>query len=287
MSFLPDVRTRRGFTLIELLVVMGIISILAAMLMPALQRAREAAKRTSCLNNLNQFGSALAMYQKDHGQKTPAHHNLSWAERDPFTIHDWSLLYPGYVSSAETYFCPSENSSDTATEDADLVPSLGMSIGGYINENGDAIMYPESGGEMARYGLNVWGWCCRGQIPGFLLGKMGGVSPQEGLNRVCGAKLMRNRDTVCEKAGIIIADDVSYVCMGDNSLSKVEKQNASKLRVVADNEQEGDEMCTDGFSAATSKAVIRNGLPNHVCGLFPDNFGGNHRAIPHESGPCQ
>ncbi|MEF8788237.1 MAG: type II secretion system protein, partial [Planctomycetota bacterium] len=275
-----------GFTLIELLVVMGIIAVLAAMLMPALQKAREAAHRTSCLNNMNQFGDALAMYQKDHGS-IPAYHNLSWAERNPFEVNDWSLLYPNYISSAETYFCPSEESAVTASATADIVPSSRQSLGGYVAKNGDVYMYPMNGDpQKVRFGLNVWGWCCQRQIPGFLLGKLN-MGADEALQTVCGRKLQQDRANLCKKAGIINADDVSYVAMGNSSLSATEKRESAKLRVVADNEHEGDEMCTDGFGAAGSKVDIRTQLPNHVCGLIPDNFNGDHRAIPHMTGPMQ
>src|SRR5476651_819462 len=70
-------RSRHGFTLIELLVVIAIIAILAAILFPVFARAREQARRTSCLSNMKQIGLALFMYAQDYDETLPERYGCS------------------------------------------------------------------------------------------------------------------------------------------------------------------------------------------------------------------
>lgn len=113
---------RRGFTLVELLVVIGIIAVLIGILMPALGKAREQAKRVQCLSNLRQIHIAYVIYAQSNHDQVP----LGFGTNKQFNYIIWDGVYgggytlhgflysAGLIKSAQVFWCPAQSHPDFA-----------------------------------------------------------------------------------------------------------------------------------------------------------------------------
>src|ERR1043166_491096 len=103
-------KNRKAFTLIELLVVIAIIGILASMLLPALNQAREKGRSAVCVSNLKQIGIAITMYTDDNNDYYPPGFENAVGDWPLFIAHYMSknqTTYAATIDSSKAFLCPS------------------------------------------------------------------------------------------------------------------------------------------------------------------------------------
>jgi prepilin-type N-terminal cleavage/methylation domain-containing protein len=114
-------RTQPGFTLIELLVVIAIIAILAAILFPVFAKAREQARKTQCISNVNQLGKAWMMYVQDYDEHFPPRLPDPPKTPDPYPCKpcrtmDIRQFSDPYIKNQGLYRCPSDSGIPVAAD---------------------------------------------------------------------------------------------------------------------------------------------------------------------------
>lgn len=191
--------TRRGFTLIELLVVIAIIAILIGLLLPAVQQAREAARRTQCKNNLKQLGLALHNYHDTFGV-FPYGYNGYWSsngcpQRNRFG--NWRVMILPYIDQSAMYNNVSVHFGKSGCDDGAVPALIGSLPEQYIPL---AVLFCPS--ESAdRFGgiINIWQFESQCNSDNAVASYVGSAGANTG--GVCSAQFCDGTNCPCEFAG--------------------------------------------------------------------------------------
>jgi prepilin-type N-terminal cleavage/methylation domain-containing protein len=197
-------RMRKAFTLVELLVVIAIIGVLVALLLPAVQAAREAARRTGCQNNLKQLGLALHNYHDAHKIFPPSAHWRTGVDvsqrQNPSLSENWVIMILPFVEEQNLYdrfdltkyisdpvnaaargtrlgfmACPSDPNTQTPLDGTKITPALGSNWARGCYAANATLVYMETKGQPECVTAGGVGCGAKADSPGWMTPRVRGV----------------------------------------------------------------------------------------------------------------